>query len=92
MTKFKFCAIVHTQSRKNNKFNNRQYTRGENMQKINGLIYLNEDEWENEKLREEYPDAMLSKWHRKQRRQGREQQEEVFYCSGANRRQRRHGI
>jgi len=59
------------------------------MLKANGLIYLNEDEWEDLKLREKYPDAMLAKTHCKYYGKGKRRTTKRFECSGMNRQERR---
>ncbi len=57
------------------------------MRKINGIVYLDEDEWENEALREEYPDALLMKTYTRMRGQGTRLYTEKFEASGYNRRE-----
>lgn len=67
------------------------YNKESIMYKHNGLIYLDEYEWDDEALREKYPDALLGKFYCKNYGHGKMQHTNKFMCTGLNRRQRRHG-
>jgi len=58
--------------------------------KANGLVYLNEDEWEDSEIREKYPNALLAKTYEKQYGKGDMTYSNRFENSGKNRRMRRH--
>lgn len=62
------------------------------MIKANGLVYLTEDEWDDEKIRAKYPGALLAPYHTKRYGKGKFARTERFNCAGMNRRQRRHGM
>ena len=57
--------------------------------KSNGIVYLNEDEWEEEGLRAKYPEAQLAKTYEKVYGVGNQTYTESFEHNGMNRRQRR---
>ena len=61
------------------------------MFRANGLVYLDEDEWEDTEIREKYPDAILAKTYEKKCGAGNMTYSNRFENSGKNRKMRRHG-
>jgi hypothetical protein len=59
--------------------------------RANGLVYLNEDEWEDIDIREKYPEAILAKTYGKTYGTGNMTYVNHFENSGKNRKMRRHG-
>lgn len=59
------------------------------MRRINGIVYLDEEEWEDEGMREKYPDALLMKTYTKMYGEGNRLYSEKFITSGMNRAERR---
>jgi hypothetical protein len=59
------------------------------MVKAFGLVYLTEEEMENEKLRKKYPDALLARPYTMLYGTGKFTHEVTFTSSGYNRKERR---
>lgn len=59
------------------------------MFRSNGIVYLNEDEWDDEKLRTKYPEAQLARTYEKKYGKGNMTYSTRFEHNGSNRRMRR---
>lgn len=59
------------------------------MFKHNGIVYLDENEWEDNNIRAKYPDAMLAMTYEKEYGKGIYRRTHRFETFGKNRRERR---